>query len=302
MQQTLFDWSEAQEAASNRSLINGQVSKPAHVVEKSADQLPLFNGHIDAHTEEIPSPDADAREWDFRIGGGLPRKQLLKWIGNKQRFAHEIVSYFPQQYGIYFEPFLGSGAVLGTLAPKKALASDIFVPLIEIWRTLQQDPQKLKDWYAERWHTLMAGEKVEEYEKIKASYNTCPNGADLLFLCRSCYGGVVRFRQKDGHMSTPCGPHKPMPPDNFALRVDAWARYTTGTAFTVLNYEEAMDKAQPGDLIYCDPPYKHTQSILYGAQSFNLGHLFEVIQRCKSRGVLCSVKYRWNKTFREPGL
>jgi hypothetical protein len=34
------------------------------------------------------------------------RKQLLKWVGNKQRFAQEIVSYFPTDYGTYFEPFL----------------------------------------------------------------------------------------------------------------------------------------------------------------------------------------------------
>ena len=46
-----------------------------------------------------------------------------------------------------------------------------------------------------------------------------------------------------------------------------------------------MSAATPGDLIYCDPPYTFTQSILYGAQSFNLANLFEVISRCKSRGV-----------------
>ena len=30
------------------------------------------------------------------------RKQLLKWVGNKQRFAHEIASYFPSNFGTYF--------------------------------------------------------------------------------------------------------------------------------------------------------------------------------------------------------
>jgi DNA adenine methylase len=59
--------------------------------------------------------------------------QLLKWIGNKQRFAHEIASYFPAKFGTYFEPFLGSGAVLGTLSPKSAVGSDVFRPLAEIW-------------------------------------------------------------------------------------------------------------------------------------------------------------------------
>src|SRR5437867_611403 len=71
--------------------------------------------------------------------------QLLKWVGNKQRFAHEIVSYFPPDINTYFEPFLGSGAVLGTLAPRKAVASDVFGPLIEIWRTLHDSPSTLID-------------------------------------------------------------------------------------------------------------------------------------------------------------
>src|SRR5262249_39155946 len=72
------------------------------------------------------------------------RQQLLKWIGNKHRFASEIISYFPKDYDTYFEPFLGSGAVWGTLAPDRALISDVFTPLVEIWQTLQSDPERLK--------------------------------------------------------------------------------------------------------------------------------------------------------------
>ena len=115
--------------------------------------------------------------------------QLLKWVGNKQRFAHEIASFFPPEYGTYFEPFLGSGAVLGTLAPSKAMASYSLPPLVKIWQILQPDPTLLKVWYAARWDAMMQGDKTAEYERVKASYNANPNGADLLFLCRSCYGG-----------------------------------------------------------------------------------------------------------------
>jgi DNA adenine methylase len=213
------------------------------------------------------------------------RDQLLKWIGNKQRFAKEIVSYFPTEYGVYFEPFLGSGAVWGALAPERALVSDVFAPLIEIWQTLQTNPEQLKGWYEERWNRVMAGDKVEEYERIKAAYNAHPNGADLLFLCRSCYGGVVRFRRRDGYMSTPCGVHKPMPPENFAKRVESWIPLTRDVTIACMNYSVAMNSAQEGDLVYCDPPYSFSQTILYGAQSFNLADLFEEIRRCKTRGV-----------------
>jgi DNA adenine methylase len=188
--------------------------------------------------------------------------QLLKWVGNKQRFAHEIISYFPARFATYFEPFLGSGAVLGTLAPEKAVGSDGFKPLMEIWQTLQRDPTTLKQWYAERWQMMTHGDKVTEYERIKAAYNANPNGADLVFLCRACYGGVVRFRQADGYMSTPCGVHTPISPSAFSRRVDIWHQRTAGAEFLLLDYEEAMDMAKAGDLIYCDPPYSHSQAIL----------------------------------------
>jgi len=217
------------------------------------------------------------------------RRGLLKWIGNKQKTAAEIISYFPADFGTYYEPFLGSGAVLATVAPKRAVGSDTFQPLMTIWQTLHDSPEALKCWYAERWQRMMAGQKVEEYEKIKASYNASPNPADLLFLCRSCYGGVVRFRKADGYMSTPCGIHDPIKPESFSRRVDEWHRRTRGTDFVRMDYEEAMERAQTGDLIYCDPPYSHSQAILYGAQSFSLPALFRAIERCKRRGVRVAV-------------
>jgi DNA adenine methylase len=223
------------------------------------------------------------------------RLQLLKWVGNKQRFAHEIASFFPARFGAYHEPFLGSGAVLGTLAPPRAFASDAFGPLIEIWKTLKASPQTLVAWYSERWRAMMRGDKVREYERIKAAYNSRPNGADLLFLCRSCYGGVVRFRQADGHMSTPCGIHKPVSPDSFARRVSQWHERIRGADFAVLDFEEALDSAKPGDLAYCDPPYSHSQRILYGAQDFSLKRLFDAIGRCKRRGVFVAVSIDGSK-------
>jgi DNA adenine methylase len=224
-------------------------------------------------------PDVPLRAFSPETG------QLLKWIGNKHRFAREIVSYFPKMFKVYREPFLGSGAVLGTLAPERGVGSDSFQPLIEIWKTLREHPEQLKNHYAERWHAVMRGEKVQEYERIKANYNAEPNGPDLLFLSRACYGGVVRFRKADGYMSTPCGIHDPISPASFARRVDEWHDRTDGTIFLLQGYEESMEAASKGDLIYCDPPYTFTQSILYGAQSFNLDDLFRVIHQCKKRDV-----------------
>lgn len=211
--------------------------------------------------------------------------QLLKWIGNKQKFATEIITYLPTTYGTYFEPFLGSGAVIASLAPRRAVASDVFGPLVEIWQKLHEDVEEVVRWYTER-HALVAQMgKVAAYERVKASYNASPSGADLLFLSRLCYGGVVRFRKADGFMSTPCGPHKPMPPANFAERARIWAARTRHVEFIHADFETAIDKAVDGDVCYLDPPYADSQTIIYGAQAFSLPRLIETIARAKQRGV-----------------
>ncbi len=206
-------------------------------------------------------------------------------MGNKQTQAQAIIAHFPERYGTYFEPFLGAGGILGVLAPPRAVASDGFLPLMEIWRCLATDRDRLKRAYADRHALIAALGKQGAYAQILRDYNTRPNGADLLFLCRACYGGVVRFRKQDGHMSTPVGSHDPIVPERFAARVDAWYARTQGTQFLHLDFAAAMRQAQRDDLVYCDPPYSDTQTILYGAQAFSLPRLFDSIAECKARGV-----------------
>lgn len=220
---------------------------------------------------------------------------LLKWIGNKHRFASEIASYFPDRYGRYYEPFLGSGAVLAALAPREAVASDTFEPLMEIWQALKNSPSTLKGWYEERYQRLAQEPKKQVYESVKASYNLSPNGADLVYLCRTCYGGVVRFRKADGYMSTPCGIHEPIKPQSFARRVDEWNTRIRGAELRIADFRSAFDEAKPGDLIYCDPPYSHSQTILYGAQGFSLMDLLSRISSCKRRGVFVALSIDGHK-------
>lgn len=226
----------------------------------------------------------DGRHGAPRTGGAF-RGQLLKWIGNKQRQAEAIIRHFPPHFETYYEPFLGSGGILGVLSPRRAVASDGFLPLMEIWRRLLTDREGLKRDYAVR-HGLAARlGKRPAYEQVRESYNRRPNGADLLYLCRACYGGVVRFRKSDGHMSTPVGVHDPLSPERFAARVDAWHARTSGTEFHHMDFATAMGLAARNDLIYCDPPYRDSQTILYGAQAFALNRLFDAIAAAKLRGV-----------------
>lgn len=224
-----------------------------------------------------------------------PKTQLLKWVGNKQKFAGEITKCFPKKINTFYEPFLGSGAVIATVSPQNGVGSDIFRPLIEIWQKLKDNPNELVEWYAVRRNRLEKENKTDVYESVKASFNKKHNGADFLFLTRTCYGGIIRFRKTDGYMSTPCGVHNPIPVHTFKKRVEEWRYRLKDVTFINCDYKDIFAIAKPGDLIYCDPPYSHCQSILYGAQSFKLEELFNQIEIAKSKGVNVALSIDGNK-------
>ena len=223
--------------------------------------------------------------YPFNITTKPFKQQLLKWIGNKQRFAHEIINYFPSKYNKYFEPFVGSGAVIGSLGPKNGYASDIIKPLIRIWHEIIKNPKAVKLWYRDRYALSNKIGKEEAYYQIRERYNKKPTAADFLYLSRACYGGVIRFRKEDGHMSTPCGVHNQITPESFNYRVDIWSKRLKNCKFFCEDFEYLFYMAEEGDVIYCDPPYVTSQQIVYGAQLFSLDRLIESIKKAKAKGV-----------------
>ena len=45
-----------------------------------------------------------------------------------------------------------------------------------------------------------------------------------------------------------------------------------------------MKLPSEGDVVYCDPPYTHSQSIIYGTQDFCIERPWQRIAECKNRG------------------
>ncbi len=211
-----------------------------------------------------------------------PKGQLLKWVGNKYKYAHTITAYFPDDYRRYYEPFLGIGTILATLAPEKAIAGDINTELIEFWKLVQTDSDSLESYYRDTIERFNKNRQVV-YNEIKAKYNANPNPYDLMIISRTCYGGVMRFT-REGSISTPIGPHKPIAPETFEARLYEWQKRVQYTRFVNQSFSKTMKSAGEGDIVYCDPPYIDTQAILYGAQDFSFSELVEMIAECKSNG------------------
>lgn len=211
-----------------------------------------------------------------------PSGQLLKWVGNKFRYSEAIARYLPSEYGTYIEPFVGTGAVLATVAPRRGIAGDALGILVKFHQAVQTDPGPLISHYSAARNELLDRGR-DAYDEIKARYNDKPTPGDLLVLSRTCYGGVVRFTRA-GHMSTPMGPHRPMPAEKLSRYMDQWRQRLCGTTFFHRDYRDTMTEAGESDVVYCDPPYLHGQSILYGAQDFQMQSLWQAAAEAAERG------------------
>lgn len=206
----------------------------------------------------------------------------------------------PEQFNNYYEPFLGSGAVLAQLLYldqisllhhfNHAYASDTLPFLIDIFNIVKNDPQSLINYYNEQISAYYISPD-ECYKQIRDRFNKENNPYDFCLLSRTCYSGVIRFRKADGYMSTPRGPHSPIKPKSFEERVILWNSLIQKTDFLNQSFNIIMDQPTDGDVVYCDPPYTHSQNIIYGAQGFKIEELWQKIFECKQRGakVLLSI-------------
>ena len=164
-----------------------------------------------------------------------------------------------------------------------AYGSDILPFLVDIFNIAKERPEDLISYYREE--IIKYYDNPERsYNEIKNRFNKDHNALDFCLLSRTCYSGIIRFRKADGYMSTPRGPHSPISPAVFKSRVELWSSLIQKADFKSESFSEAMNKPQAGDVVYCDPPYTHSQSIIYGAQSFQIEKLWEKIEECKSRG------------------
>ena len=194
---------------------------------------------------------------------------FVKWAGGKRALIPEIVKVLPPQFGRYYEPFVGGGAMFFSLDSRiqSAYLSDINIELMITYKVIATEPDRLID------------ELVKHSEKHKKSYylNVRKNGhseqdsvrlaARFIYLNKTCYNGLYRVNQQ-GKFNVPMGSYKNpkiCDEDNIRAASDVLKKAT------IKSYH--FEDIEPGvnDLIYCDPPYHETFDG-YTDQGFDEAH------------------------------
>ena len=189
---------------------------------------------------------------------------VIKWTGSKRTIADQIVSVFPQEYDNYYEPFIGSGAIVYQLSPSEAICGDLCEPLIGIWNIIRDEPEDLIAYYRRVWNRLQE-EGPDVYYEIRDKFNQTKKPEHLFFLSRTCVNGLIRFNS-DGDFNNSFHLSRPgIDPKRLAPLITEWSRKIQQVEFIAGDYAKITEEACAGDLVYLDPPYFNTTSRYYGS-------------------------------------
>ncbi len=189
---------------------------------------------------------------------------FLRWAGGKRWLAKNLSPYLKKilntSNGIYYEPFLGAGAMFFSTVPRQFCISDLNNDLIETYLSVRDSWNKVES-VMKKWEI-----SKDNYNKIK-SYkprNKINKAARFIWLNRLCFGGLYRVN-KHNKFNVPYGggdrnpnilyKNKTLKKVSHILRTSENSKLTMEVV--TADFENVILKAGKGDVIYCDPTYSN---------------------------------------------
>ena len=188
-------------------------------------------------------------------------KPFVKWAGGKRQLLAELEKNFPKQFGTYFEPFLGGGAVLFDLLAKKpnikCSVSDLNSDLVLAYVTIRDKLGRLieslethsKNYHKDStnyYYEVRKQEPKSQIEKVSR----------LLFLNKTCFNGLYRVNSK-GKFNVPLGRYtNPNIVNRENLITASKFLQSEKIKISCRDFESILKDAKKGDFVYFDPPYQ----------------------------------------------
>lgn len=185
-------------------------------------------------------------------------RPFVKWVGGKRQLLSEIERYLPDRFSMYYEPFVGGGAVLFHLQPRKAVINDSNEELVNLYEVIRNAPNELiKDLNRHRNEEAYFYE-IRGLDRDKSTYtelNNIQRASRILYLNKTCYNGLFRVNSS-GEFNSPFGRYK-NPNIVNEVTIRAVSNYLSANDIRILNidYEKSLANIRKGSFVYFDPPY-----------------------------------------------
>ena len=185
-------------------------------------------------------------------------KPVVKWAGGKRQLLPKIKKEIPKKYSVYYEPFLGGGAVLFDLQPQKATVNDINEELINLYLVIRDNVDSLVIDLKKHKNDAEYFYKIRGLDRDKKKYSRLSEverASRILYLNKTCFNGLYRVNQR-GEFNVPFGDYKnPNIINEDLLR--AVSNYFNKAKINLRckDFAEAVAGIESGGFVYIDPPY-----------------------------------------------
>jgi site-specific DNA-adenine methylase len=120
------------------------------------------------------------------FGTEAPMNPVLKYRGGKSREISSFLSYIPDDFDRYIEPFLGGGALYFYIEPEKAVLNDVNERLMTFYRQLRNDYPRMRRQLDELQGQYEANRLAYEALKTQSPDERVPNANEDLYY----YGNI----------------------------------------------------------------------------------------------------------------
>ena len=180
------------------------------------------------------------------------QRSFLKWAGSKYQLLAPILAHLPPGKRL-LEPFAGSGVVFLNTNYPRYLLNDINADLIGIYQCLKQHGQSfihdVKAFFTPENNTK------ERYLELRQRFNLSSDRYErallFIYLNRHGFNGLCRYSRQG--FNVPFGRHYSTRFPEKAMML--FYQKLQKTVLHHKHYSDIFRLANPGDVIYCDPPY-----------------------------------------------
>jgi len=194
-------------------------------------------------------------------------KPFLRWAGSKRKQLFRLAQLWAPSHMRYVEPFAGSACLFFELAPPKAILGDNNSSLIEVYRVVRDEPDRLYDRLCRirrdpdtyyRWRDKRPDRLDIETRAVR-----------FIYLNRNCFNGIYRLNT-NGEFNVPMGRR----PGAYFTRSDLALCSSLLQKAQLLDrdFSRTLQCVRAGDFVYLDPPFAlESRRVFrqYGLKSFS---------------------------------
>lgn len=183
---------------------------------------------------------------------------VLKWVGGKRQLLSEIKPYIPKDFSTYYEPFVGGGAVLFSIQPKRAVINDINSELINLYEVIRDDVDLLVEDLKKHENNKEYFYNIRGMDRDREIYNKLTRiekASRMHYLNKTCFNGLFRVNQA-GQFNSPFGNYKdPNIVNDTVLRAVSNYFNRVKITFKCGDFEDSVKRIRKDAFVYFDPPY-----------------------------------------------